>query len=164
MKKGQRTMYFKNKRGLALAAVLGVSVGGWTLGCSDDSAGTPPDTKSSPTSSSSGTPDDASTATPAASGTPAEPAEDPRTEMELIAAGRGAYSANCIACHAMDPKIDGALGPAVAGSSYELLEARVIHGTYPEGYTPKRPSRVMIPLPHLKPRLGELAAYLGSLE
>ena len=62
----------------------------------------------------------------------------------------------------MNPAQDGALGPAVAGSSLELLEARVVHGRYPEGYAPKRDSRVMVPLPHLEPQLTELAAYLAS--
>jgi mono/diheme cytochrome c family protein len=88
---------------------------------------------------------------------------DGRSQEELIAAGRSVYNANCIACHAMDPSRDGALGPAVAGSSHELLEARIVHGNYPEGYTPKRESRVMVALPHLEPRLGELTAYLNSL-
>ncbi|MBB83009.1 MAG: cytochrome C [Deltaproteobacteria bacterium] len=63
----------------------------------------------------------------------------------------------------MNPAIDGALGPAVAGSSLELLEARVMRGEYPPGYEPKRGSRVMIALPHLAPRIPELAAYLQSL-
>jgi hypothetical protein len=62
----------------------------------------------------------------------------------------------------MDPTLDGALGPSVAGSSLDLLEARVLRNTYPEGYVPKSDTRVMIALPHLEPRLGELAAYLGS--
>jgi hypothetical protein len=38
----------------------------------------------------------------------------------------------------------------------------VVRGEYPEGYTPKRDSRVMVPLPHLEPQLTELAAYLAS--
>lgn len=93
-----------------------------------------------------------------------EPAvQTPRSEAQLIEAGRGVYNANCISCHAVDPAKDGALGPAVAGSSLELLEARVVGGGYPEGYTPKRATRVMVALPHLEPRLEELAAYLGSL-
>ena len=92
-----------------------------------------------------------------------EPANDARTPEALAAAGRSVYNANCIACHAMDPTQDGALGPAVAGSSLELLETRVLRGEYPPGYVPKRPSRVMVPLPHLEPRLPELAAYLNSL-
>ncbi len=82
----------------------------------------------------------------------------------LIEGGRSVYNANCIACHSMDPTKDGALGPAVSGSSPALLETRVLRGEYPEGYEPKRTTRVMIPLPHLEPRLPELAAYLNSLD
>lgn len=107
-------------------------------------------------------------AAPAAPSAPAPTAEasastESRSAAELAAAGRSVYNANCIACHAMDPRQDGALGPAVAGSSLELLEARVMRGEYPEGYAPKRATRVMVPMPHLKDRLPELAAYLGSL-
>ena len=101
---------------------------------------------------------------PTASAAKSASPEAPRSEAELIAGGRSVYNANCIACHAMDPKADGALGPAVAGASLELLEARVVRGDYPAGYVPKRPSKVMVPLPHLEPRLPELAAYLGSLD
>ena len=135
-----------------LLALLGAGV---VVGCSDDS------------SSGEGAPAaTAQSAAPAAvepTGASAAVAVESRTPEELIAAGRSVYNANCIACHAMDPKIDGALGPAVAGSSLELLEARVVRGGYPEGYEPKRPSRVMVALPHLEPRLPELAAYLQSL-
>ena len=107
---------------------------------------------------------------PSAAPTPERPAAGPdtqlaetRTPAEMIEAGRGVYNGNCTACHASNPAMDGALGPAVAGSSPELLEARVLHGEYPEGYTPKRKTRVMVALPHLEPKLPELAAYLGSL-
>ena len=83
---------------------------------------------------------------------------------EMIEAGRSVYNANCIACHSLDPTKDGALGPAVAGASLDLLEARVIRAEYPEGYEPKRATRVMVALPHLETRLPELAAYLESLD
>jgi len=83
---------------------------------------------------------------------------------EMIEAGRSVYNANCIACHSVDPTKDGALGPAVAGSSLTLLEPRVLHAEYPEGYEPKRKTRVMVALPHLEPRLPELAAYLESFD
>jgi mono/diheme cytochrome c family protein len=82
----------------------------------------------------------------------------------LIKAGRSAYNANCIACHSLDATKDGALGPAVSGSSLALLESRVLRSEYPEGYVPKRATRVMVALPHLEPRMAELAAYLNSLE
>jgi mono/diheme cytochrome c family protein len=84
------------------------------------------------------------------------------SEADLVARGERVYRVNCIACHARDPNQDGGLGPAIAGSSLELLEARVIHGTYPPGYTPKRDTRLMIPLPHLAPDLPALAAYLAK--
>lgn len=64
----------------------------------------------------------------------------------------------------MDPRADGALGPAVAGASPELLEARVMRSEYPEGYTPRRETKVMVPMPHLQSKLPELAAYLESLK
>ena len=52
------------------------------------------------------------------------------------------------------------LGPAIKGSSRELLEAKILRGTYPPGYTPKRPSAVMQPMPHLASAIPDLAAYL----
>jgi mono/diheme cytochrome c family protein len=74
--------------------------------------------------------------------------------------GKETWLAQCIACHNPDPAKDGPLGPAVKGSSRELLEARVVQGTYPPGYTPKRPSRVMPPRPDLASSIPDLAAYL----
>jgi mono/diheme cytochrome c family protein len=76
--------------------------------------------------------------------------------------GRKIYELNCIACHTADPGHDGALGPAVAGASRELLEERILRGSYPAGYTPKRGTRNMAPLPHLAPVIPDLAAYLAA--
>ena len=74
--------------------------------------------------------------------------------------GRQVYVANCTSCHATDPAQNGPLGPAVQGSSRELLEARILHGSYPPGYTPKRPSAIMQPMPQLAGSLDDLAAFL----
>jgi mono/diheme cytochrome c family protein len=74
--------------------------------------------------------------------------------------GRQVYVAQCTSCHSSDPAQNGPLGPAVKGSTRELLEARLLRGTYPPGYTPKRPSAVMQPMPHLAGGLDDLAAYL----
>ena len=76
--------------------------------------------------------------------------------------GRRVYMANCIVCHNPDPTKPGSAGPEVAGASRELLEARVVHGTYPSGYTPKRSTKAMVPLPYLAPRLDDLAAFLAA--
>ncbi len=74
--------------------------------------------------------------------------------------GRQVYLAQCTACHATDPGQRGPVGPPVKGSSRELLEARVLRGGYPPGYTPKQNSRVMQPLPQLAGSIDDLAAYL----
>jgi mono/diheme cytochrome c family protein len=74
--------------------------------------------------------------------------------------GRQVYLGQCASCHASDPGQRGPVGPAVKGSSRELLEARLLRGTYPPGYTPKQATTVMQPMPHLAANLDDLAAYL----
>ena len=78
------------------------------------------------------------------------------------ARGRAAYMSNCAACHGPDPSVDGAVGPAIAGASNAMLEARVLHAAYPPGVTPKRTTRTMVALPHVAAELPHLGAYLGS--
>jgi len=80
-----------------------------------------------------------------------------------VTKGKQIYQTVCIACHASNPNQAGALGPPVADASQGLLEAKVIHGEYPPGYTPKRDSHAMVPLPHLQPDIPALAAYLASV-
>ena len=87
----------------------------------------------------------------------------PAGEATPVELGRRAYVANCIACHNPDPTKDGTIGPALAGSSLALVEARVLRAEYPPGYTPKRPSQLMPAQPFLKSETSNLAAYLGSL-
>ena len=74
--------------------------------------------------------------------------------------GRAVYIANCVACHNNDPSKDGPIGPANKGSSKELLEARVLTTSYPPGYKPKRPTKIMPQFPFLKDEIPYLAAYL----
>jgi mono/diheme cytochrome c family protein len=78
------------------------------------------------------------------------------------AKGMAVYSAHCIACHNRNPALEGTLGPAVAGSGLELLKARVIHGTYPPGYAPKRETKIMQKLPLTQGDVEALHAYLKS--
>lgn len=78
--------------------------------------------------------------------------------------GKQVYQTACIACHASNPNLAGTLGPAVAGASKELLEAKVIRGEYPPGYTPKRETRAMMPLPHLANDIPALFAYLEAVK
>lgn len=80
----------------------------------------------------------------------------------LLKRGRMIYQTNCTACHHSDPNKAGSLGPEVFGSSLELLEARIMRGTYPEGYKPKRDTKSMVPLPHLEKEIPALFQYLNS--
>jgi len=82
----------------------------------------------------------------------------------LTPAERGAviYRSNCSACHNENPNLPGSLGPAIAGSPKELIEARVLHGAYPVGYDPKRRTHIMRPLPWLGPHIDDLTAYLAA--
>jgi mono/diheme cytochrome c family protein len=74
--------------------------------------------------------------------------------------GRQVYLAHCIACHNPDPAQPGPIGPPVKGAAHALLEAKVLKGTYPPGYTPKRPTQIMVPIPAVAPDIAALADYL----
>lgn len=85
------------------------------------------------------------------------------TVEQLSQRGKSIYVSNCASCHNVDPSQDGAIGPAVAGSSQELIEARVMRAEYPAGYKPKRETHTMVALPHLQKEIPSLAAYLSSV-
>ena len=87
----------------------------------------------------------------------------PADSVDPVETGRRVYLANCIACHNADPAKDGNVGPAVAGSPADLVEARVMRAQYPPGYTPKRTTQLMPAQPFLSDAVPSLAAYLGSL-
>ena len=74
--------------------------------------------------------------------------------------GRRVYLAQCISCHNSDPSKTGPVGPPVKGASRELLEARIVRGSYPPGYKPKQASTVMQPMPQLASAIPDLAAFL----
>jgi mono/diheme cytochrome c family protein len=86
----------------------------------------------------------------------------PQDSAPSASRGGTVYRANCIACHSLDPRHDGVLGPAVAGSPRALIEARVLRAEYPPGYTPKRETRQMVPLPFLEQYVDDLALYLAN--
>jgi mono/diheme cytochrome c family protein len=83
-------------------------------------------------------------------------AETPETR------GRRVYFTYCVVCHNADPRKDGSAGPAIAGSSRELLVARVLSQNYPPGYKPKRTTQTMPAYPQVKDRLSDLAAFLKA--
>jgi mono/diheme cytochrome c family protein len=95
-------------------------------------------------------------------GVACSPADDKLSPLALE--GEKVYQNVCIACHNGNPNLDGALGPANAGSSQELLEAKVLRGEYPPGYTPKRPGSTTMPrFEFLADKIPAIAAYLGEV-
>ena len=84
------------------------------------------------------------------------------TKVTPVQRGRVIYMSNCIVCHNADPNLPGSQGPPIAGSSRELVEARVLHLSYPPGYTPKRKTHAMRAIPTLAPEIGNLTAFLQA--
>jgi mono/diheme cytochrome c family protein len=72
------------------------------------------------------------------------------------------YLVNCASCHNADPRLPGSVGPPIAGSPRALVEARVLHRSYPPAYVPKRSTHLMRPMPWLAPQIGNLTAYLQA--
>jgi len=81
-----------------------------------------------------------------------------------VARGQIIYMINCAVCHNPDPNLSGAQGPPIAGSSGELVEARVLHLAYPPGYPPKRPTHLMRTIPTLAPEIDNLTAFLQAAQ
>lgn len=81
---------------------------------------------------------------------------------EAAQRGKTVYNGLCIACHNPNPALDGSLGPANAHASRALIESKVLHGEYPPGYAPKRPSRAMPSFPHLAGSVDDLTAWLAE--
>ncbi|OGQ08663.1 MAG: hypothetical protein A3G32_02235 [Deltaproteobacteria bacterium RIFCSPLOWO2_12_FULL_40_28] len=84
------------------------------------------------------------------------------TVNPLANRGKQIYMANCISCHSPDPRQDGPLGPAIHGSSKELLEYRLLKRSYPPSYSPKRPSTLMPRFEHLAGDIEALTSYLNE--
>lgn len=79
-----------------------------------------------------------------------------------VEAGRTVFLSHCIACHNVDPSRDGSLGPAIKGSSLELVQARVLRGEYPPGYTPKRTTKIMVRLPLTEEDVAKVHKFLNA--
>jgi mono/diheme cytochrome c family protein len=79
-----------------------------------------------------------------------------------VARGEKIYRNICLVCHNADPNQTGVLGPDIASANRELLEAKVLRGEYPAGYTPKRNTKQMPQFNYLEPNLDDIAAFLAS--
>lgn len=78
--------------------------------------------------------------------------------------GEQTFALGCASCHNFkDPFSRGMQGPAIARSSRELLEARIMRAEYPPGYTPKQAGNTMAKLPQYKDRIDNLHAFLQEV-
>ena len=84
------------------------------------------------------------------------------SEDPAVAKGELIYRNICVVCHNAEPSEEGTLGPAIAHASRELLEAKVVRGEYPEGYTPARDTHQMPQFEYLEPNLDDLTAFIAS--
>ena len=78
--------------------------------------------------------------------------------------GERVYRESCMPCHGPDPALDGPIGPRIKGATPGLIEARVMRATYPPGFRPQRPTRLMPAMPQLQGALPHLAAFLAEKE
>ena len=83
---------------------------------------------------------------------------------EAAKRGRIVYKTHCTACHHGDPNLAGLQGPEIVGSAPELVAARILRGDYPPGYTPKRTTKLMVPMPYLRDEVPALAAFLREAQ
>lgn len=90
-----------------------------------------------------------------------EAPSEPLTPEVLAQKGRSVYVSNCLACHNVDPGIDGSAGPAIKGSALALIEAKVLSGAYPSDHVPKRATNIMQKFPQLKEQIPAIHAYLS---
>ncbi len=88
--------------------------------------------------------------------------DEPAQQTTAAERGRHVYQNVCIACHSADPSREGSLGPPVAGATRELLEAKLLRGEYPPGYTPRREGGAMPKFKYLADSIDDLAAYLAQ--
>jgi mono/diheme cytochrome c family protein len=85
-----------------------------------------------------------------------------KSDDPAVQRGKVAYLGTCIACHNMNPALDGAIGPAIKGASKELVAARILRAEYPAGYTPKRATHLMPAQPQLANSVDDIAAFLNA--
>ena len=79
-----------------------------------------------------------------------------------IEKGRAVYFANCVSCHHNNPKNTGSIGPEVYGVPIDVLTQKIVYGKYPGNYRPKRTSKMMPSMPHLKKEISNLHVFINS--
>ncbi len=82
--------------------------------------------------------------------------------------GHEIYLSQCIACHNKDPNIKGAIGPELVDAPVDLMKIKVVTGRYPEvlpeGFVPKRKTKLMKKFPQLESDVPSIHAWIQSVK
>jgi mono/diheme cytochrome c family protein len=99
--------------------------------------------------------------------THAEATKEPAS-TSLIDKGRRLYISNCISCHNKDPNVKGPIGPEIIDAPLEIMTAKIMTGKYPdllpEGFKPKRTTKLMRPITKLKDDIPAIYEYVQSMK
>lgn len=85
------------------------------------------------------------------------------TEMKLTE-GKGLYVINCIRCHNANPTKAGAIGPELYTTPNNVFTTKVPNGTYPNGYAPKRRTKIMPKFKSLTTKTDLIYNYIRSFK
>jgi mono/diheme cytochrome c family protein len=85
-----------------------------------------------------------------------------------IEKGHKIFLTQCIACHNKDPNIKGAIGPELTDAPLDLMKIKVVTGRYPEvlpeGFVPKRKTKLMKKFPQLEADVPSIHAWIQSVK
>jgi mono/diheme cytochrome c family protein len=99
---------------------------------------------------------------------PAKPAAVSKVDQATLDKGRRLYMSNCIQCHHRDPNMKGPIGPEMTDAPLEIMTAKVMTGRYPEklpeGFVPKRSTKLMRPIPKLKDDIPAIYEWVQSMK
>jgi len=82
--------------------------------------------------------------------------------------GKQIYISTCIRCHNKDPNIKGSIGPELTDAPLEVMQHKVASGRYPdvlpEGFVPKRKTKLMTKFTQHIPDVPSIHAYIQSMK
>lgn len=87
----------------------------------------------------------------------------PTNEVQHLE-GQKIYKMTCAKCHNLNPHIKGSIGPDLYTTPREVFHTKVVTGTYPKDYTPKRKTRTMPRFKHLTTKVDLIYDYIQSIK
>ncbi len=76
--------------------------------------------------------------------------------------GKQIYTSVCMKCHNANPSKPGSIGPDLYTTPLAVFKTKVVTGTYPAGYKPKRKTRIMPKFHHLTTKVNLVYNYIRS--